>query len=383
MPGTPQSVLLDDPREVDVVAIERELTQLWKRTTESEEEEHFSPLVRACALNLLVVTDNAAGYDALAEMVAEVTVEHPSRTFMTLLDRGESSPSMEAWISARCSLPFPGEKQVCCEQIALRARGSDTGKIPSVITSLLVANMPTVLVWTSQIMDNDSVLQALVAVADRVLIDSSCALDTEQLLKAWERLLGQRDNGTAFGDLAWTHAAQWRGLLAQAFQPEDMRQYLAALERVTVEYSSRSYPVHSGLSQSLLLLGWLSHVLKWKTVRSLQRDQGGQYAATTSRDGQGLALQVLPRSPGHDLRGGIEAIAVTSRLGMTVRLEATSQAGCVRMRKDARGRTPEEKVLPIRDRTEADLLASELEELHPDDLYLRSMQALARMLDRR
>jgi hypothetical protein len=50
-----QTILLDEPKEVDVEAIERELSQPWKEASEPIEGEVASPVVGACSFNLVVV----------------------------------------------------------------------------------------------------------------------------------------------------------------------------------------------------------------------------------------------------------------------------------------------------------------------------------------
>src|SRR5512141_2788976 len=110
------TVLLEAPKEVSLAQLEQELTQLWKEA-ESGHGDSIRPVIRACTMNLIVVTEDEKGADALATMVGEVTLEHPARIFLVVLDRGAKEASLDAWISARCAIPEPGEEQVCCEQI--------------------------------------------------------------------------------------------------------------------------------------------------------------------------------------------------------------------------------------------------------------------------
>ena len=98
-----QTVLLDAPKEVSLADLERDLTQLWKEA-ESGSEEGFHPVVRACTMNLIVVTEDETGMDTLGTMVGEVTLEHPARIFLAVLARGAKEASLNSWISARCAI---------------------------------------------------------------------------------------------------------------------------------------------------------------------------------------------------------------------------------------------------------------------------------------
>jgi glucose-6-phosphate dehydrogenase assembly protein OpcA len=367
------SILLDEPKEVDVVVIEQELARLWKEASEPSIDEETPPVVRACSLNLIAVTENEADAEIISNLVGEVTVEHPSRIFIVVADRRAGTPSLEAWISARCSLPLPGGKQVCCEQINLTAHSNDIYKVPSIITSLLVSDVPTVLLWKLRVDEEDDVLPQLVHISDRVLIDSSEERDASASLSAWNQFIVNNRGQTVFGDLAWTHLTSWRGLLAQAFQPIEMREHLNATDAVTIRYSSSHRPLHSGLSQSLLMMGWLAHVLQWNAARPLQNDGAGKYTAKFSLGEKAIDINIYSVPPTNGGPGGIESLSIDSTLGLQLSFELTDRLGCIRMVRKTGVGLGEELIRPVSDRTETELVAQELEVLHRDALYEESL----------
>ena len=266
MTGNQQTELLSPPREVDVIAIERELTQLWKDATDESGESSSRPVTRACALNFIVITEDARELEALGDLAGDVTLEHPARIFLIAANRRSGTPDLDAWISARCSLPVPGGRQVCCEQINLLASGAEANKIPSIVTSLLVPDVPGVLLWKARVNVRDHILQSLAHVVDRILIDTSEDPSPESGLLAWREFMRNRSLHVMYGDLAWTHLTAWRSVVAGSFNPPDMRARLSQVSSVTVTYSSTSAPQHSGLSQSLLFVAWLAS--KVVTVQS-------------------------------------------------------------------------------------------------------------------
>ncbi len=260
-----QTVLLEAPREVSLARLEQELTQLWKEA-ESTRDDSIRPVIRACTMNLIVVTEDEKHADAVAAMVGEITLEHPARIFLVILDRRSNESSLNAWISARCAIPEPGEEQICCEQITLVARGEDIGKITSAVTSLLVPDVSSVLLWKASIDVSDPALRSLLAITDRALIDSSEELAPLHALLSWRTLVHEGIGIATLGDLGWTHVTAWRAVIGRAFQSPGARQHLEALDAVTIEYSSTQTPRHSGFSQALLLIGWLAHALEWKST---------------------------------------------------------------------------------------------------------------------
>ena len=378
-----RSVLLDRPRDVDVVAIERELTQVWEQSAATGDSENSSPIVRACAMNLIVVTEEESGLDELANSMGDLTVEHPNRSFIVCADRDRKEPALDAWISVRCSLPVAGNgsqeeqaKQVCCEQVTLKATGEDAAKLPSVITSLLIPDVPTVLIWKGEVDSRDEVLLSLIKICDRVLIDSSEDPNPERRMVAWGNLFGSSSNDAAPGDLSWTHAGTWRSLIADAFQPMEVRQHLPAIDSVSIRYSSRLATPHSGLSQALLLVGWIAHALHWMSARPLQHWEGKGYSGLARLGDQTIQVRIFPVDDGVQQLGEIESVALHSTKGLELLFGTTDSRDCVRLVRRTSTGSVVERVISVRNQTETELLSAELEELHADELYQGSMKSL-------
>jgi glucose-6-phosphate dehydrogenase assembly protein OpcA len=332
-------------------------------------------------MNLIVVTEDEAGMDAVGTMVGEVTLEHPARIFLAVLVRGAREASLNSWISARCAIPEPGGKQICCEQITLVAQGGDVQKVPSAVTSLLVSDVPTMLLWKAPIDASDTVLRALLAVSDRALIDSSEDLAPVPALLAW-RMLVRSDIGIAtLGDLAWTHITAWRAVLARAFQPEETRGFLRRLDSVRIEYSVSREPRHSGLSQALMLMGWLAHVLEWKQTGSPcdMRERSLRCTFRNERGDATVEIEPVPAVDGEP--GGIERVVIGAGPDFSVELrEGELRSEIIMLQTGAAGRR--ESVVPLRVMSESELMAREMEILQRDELYERSLDLLAALVSR-
>ena len=372
------SALTDAPREVEVEGIEQELTRLWKDAAETSEQESAQPVLRACSMNLIVVTDRLSETGAIAVLLSDVTVEHPARIFLIALERQAGVPSLEASISARCSVPEPGGKQVCCEQITIVARGTDDHKVSSLVTSLLVSDVPAVLHWKAPVSRTDPVFRSLAQIADRIFIDSSEILDPGASLLAWKEFMGERTVSSTFGDLAWTHLTEWRSLLAQAYQPREFREALWTIDDVLIEFSTREQPRHSGLSQALLLIAWLAHSLGWAVVEPLQKENSG-YAGRMSSPSP-IRIRIAGNTGTGAERGGIRVVSIRSGSTLHLRLEWIAERGCVRFVRTHSGKPWEEAVSTVRDRSESELVARELEVLQRDSAYEGTVSALASML---
>lgn len=383
MSNDPQTHLLTKPKGVDVVAIEAELTQLWKAAAEGNTASTRIPVMRACSLNLIVVADDERQLDEIGNMIGEVTLEHPARIFLIAADRTAAVARLEAWISARCSLPVPGGKQVCCEQITLSAASEEEHKIPSIVTSLLVPDVPGVVLWKSAVRPKDPLLESLAGVVNRVIIDSSNAPQPEAMVRAWGSFFHQAGPHVSFGDLAWTHVTPWRAVIANAFNPEAMRPLLHEITRVDIAYSTTVQPRRSGLSQALLLGAWLTERLHWEVTLPMKSVEGGRMSAglQTMEDTvkRGIMLNLYPAAARAGFQGGIEFVTIAA--GETsVELSATSYPQCVAVTRRTLSGAIQEMVPVITEKSEAMLIAQELEVTAHDKGYEAVMNKVLQII---
>jgi len=119
--GTIEPIGLGEPRAADVADLEAELSALWRSAAEDSAAKNV--VTRACTLTLLIYVESDEAADEVNNLVAEVTRQNPCRAIIMMLEPEASPSGLEAWVSAHCHLPVAGEKQVCSEQITIRARG--------------------------------------------------------------------------------------------------------------------------------------------------------------------------------------------------------------------------------------------------------------------
>jgi glucose-6-phosphate dehydrogenase assembly protein OpcA len=384
MTQPPQSALLEKPQKVDIAAIERDLTQLWKAASIPVTEDTIPPVIRACTMNFVVVMEGAGGLDATAELAGNVTIEHPSRLFLVALGGASGGSSLESWISARCSLPVPGRSQVCCEQVNLVARGAAVEGVPNIVTSLLVPDVPSVVLWTLPAGKYEGLLMSLLSVVDRALIDSSGETSPADLLCAWHRLLKKSAGAVArasLGDLAWTHLTAWRSLTARMFQPEGMGKLLSKITRIEIRYSVSTNPRHSGLSQGLLYTAWFAERIGWTLVNNGGRRGPEEFLFDFTMPGAGsLQVQAAATSAEPEGPGGIEALSIMAGDSVVLSLELQPGRDSVRSRRQLSGVSVEESIIPLTDQSESSVLARELEVLTGDALYESALEILGLML---
>jgi len=362
---------IDEPRTIDVGSIESELTSLWKQAT-GEESENPS-VIRACSLNLVVWTDDERESQAMDRLLADITVSHPSRIFLVTAQHDAMSPAIEAWVSARCSLPLPGEKQVCCEQINLAVGGRDIGKAPSIITSLVVPDVPTVLFWRRGFEQEDPVFHPLARLANHVVIDSSDSVDPNQHFQRLSRIVDGSMPGTSFSDLSWAALAAWRVLLADCAEPNAARNIVRNLSELTIVSGN------GGAASAILLLAWIANALGLNGAGSAPKGTGGACRFELNKNGMIVTANIFETDAGTGVPESIASVTLKSHRFGSITIEPNGVKACATVARHGVGGDVEEQVVPTGSRALEDLLAHELEVLESDETYLKAVWTAAQM----
>ncbi len=278
---------LGTPIQVDIADIERELTRLWKSASDNAEN---VAVVRACSCNLIVLARDRAEAAYLLNVLASVAEFHPCRAVIAFCETskgagGEPAPPlpMRAWISAQCSLPFPGRPQVCSEVITLAARSEAASELPDTIASLLVPDLPVFIYWRSFDSGARDLMVGLARFARHLIVDSHAAKDDPLTRVRLLELLNQRPEGICVRDLNWARLTAWRDLIAQYFDhPEFAPQVheICELEIFRDIDSPGSIP-----TRTLLLTGWLASRLGWQRIAS-ERTGGDWVSRWRSKTGE-------------------------------------------------------------------------------------------------
>jgi hypothetical protein len=176
--------------------------------------------------------------DAATKTLEGMGERHPSRTILLLADPEADGDGIDAEVSVRC-FAFPGlEQLVSTEVIQLRLRGKRTQAPASIVTPLLLHDLPVFLRWRGMPPFGERPFEQLVDVVDRLVVDS-----TEWPgLPAPYRMLAEVLDRTAVSDIAWARTERWRRQLAT------MWPRIADVQRLGVTGTA---------AQAHLLAGWL------------------------------------------------------------------------------------------------------------------------------
>lgn len=191
--------------DVTVSEIERELGRLRAASSIDETE----PDLRTSVLTHLAwVPDEWR--EAATRTLAGLAERHPGRTILLTPQPEAEEDGIDANGALQC-FPLAGSRQhVCSEVIDLTLRGRRARVPASIVTPLVVSDLPVFLRWRGRPSFGSSELDQLIRVADRLVVDSAEWPDVpaaySQLAELFERV--------AVSDIAWSRTIDWRERLA-------------------------------------------------------------------------------------------------------------------------------------------------------------------------
>src|SRR5262249_24727308 len=131
------------PQSVDLAAIEEELAHFWH---DAEAPETGSPVTRACMANLVIVCRNTDEEREITQEIPSIVASHPSRVLLLVADVHTAREGLEPFLRTHPSLPEEGQ-QIYSEHVSVSAGSAGIARLPSIVRSLLLGDLPTPLWW--------------------------------------------------------------------------------------------------------------------------------------------------------------------------------------------------------------------------------------------
>jgi glucose-6-phosphate dehydrogenase assembly protein OpcA len=232
---------------VDVNAIEKQLSELWRE----EKGESERAVTRAALWNVVAHTWTAEHHTKATQTLGLASAHVPQRTIVVQA-RLDGPDEIAAWISANCHMVGKG-RQVCSEEVAITASGGRIGHVPPVVNALLLPDMPVAVWWIGDLPSGSKkYVESLLEPADRLIVDSSHFSSAADLdLLCW---LGD-NTFTAPADLNWVRLEEWRAATAALFDPPSMRSRLGGIAAVRVKGGGDGF---GGTTAARLFASWIS-----------------------------------------------------------------------------------------------------------------------------
>jgi glucose-6-phosphate dehydrogenase assembly protein OpcA len=310
--------------------------------------------VRLSVLNLVAACVDVESADLATRAVGGLGVKHPVRAIIVLADPAAKS-QMEADVSLQCSAVDAA--QVCAEQVRMFIGGEAAYHLASVVTPLLVPDIPTNLWLVGSPPLQQAFGQDAVAICERLILDSGAYDDDAGALRLLAEELEGVGDALAVADIAWERTHTWRQLIAQSFDGETMRRFLRGITLVEVECSGERVS-----AQAWLLAGWMASRLGWKAASNQP------CVVATSRRVEDVAAPNLVRVTLECSARGQGALVTVERQGAAL---------CAVI--DVEGGIHAERAVPVTDVDSAEMVGSLLESGAEDPVYRAALRGAANL----
>ncbi len=239
------------------------LGKLWTSLGEEEKHQGKPTVLRACAMTLIVATDEPDAGFAASQTISELMHEHPARGIVLAVSP-DAENDLQARVLAQCWKPFGKAQQICCEQIEIIAKPGNWQNAAPTLAGLTAADLPVIFWCRHQgalkrdaSSSDQAGLEAIAKLATKVIVDTNgmAGRDGIALLTKW------RGEGKLAADLEWTRLTAWREPLAHLFDDSTRQNKFASFDFLEIEHSEENPPM-----QALYLAGWLSGPCKAKVT---------------------------------------------------------------------------------------------------------------------
>ncbi len=362
------------PKTLDVESIERELAMLWVKTSQDVTSQDENAVLRARVANLIIFIPTRAKLEEINATLLELSPVHPCRALVVAIERDAPEHDIEMYISSVSRSGIGSEtKDLCCEEVTLVAGGSFVAELPSATLPLLIPDLPIFLWWHDNFRLNDRLFEPLCHGSNRLIIDSVAFLP--ESFSAIAQLCGGRDCvRLGISDINWERLTLWRGLLASFYDVPQYRIALEALSAIEVDYSPPESSAEMIAPQAILIAGWLASRLGWQPVPESRERTSEGLQLDLKKDGEQIRL-TLNRVERVDLKPGrlarVELCSDEKSTAFVVRrnenglhLEAYTNLG---------EQIQPGQLLPVRNRSTAQLVGREMEILINDAVYTEAV----------
>jgi glucose-6-phosphate dehydrogenase assembly protein OpcA len=134
-----------------------------------------------------------------------------------------------------------------CSELVILRTGEGGAALPSLITSLLLPDLPVFLLWRAEPSFEGHMIDRMWPLATRVVADSTLQEGTLEALP----LLLERRPSRDVTDLSWTKITAWRDAVARCFDTAENARCLRLLERIEISHAG------SSTAQARLMAGWI------------------------------------------------------------------------------------------------------------------------------
>jgi glucose-6-phosphate dehydrogenase assembly protein OpcA len=365
---------------VDLKTVVAEVSRLHTELTHEDMGDREHPRPRNCVMNLVIAVSDEDREESAERVVGAVAAGHPLRAIVLHSSPGEQT-GLDAEITTQAHRLVRGTS-VQLEQLTLKVRGDASEHMASLLEPLLIPDVPTYVWWTGTPPLGERGLRDALAVCDVLIVDSANFSNTVEAFLDLAALAERLGGRMGFVDLQWARQKAWRETLSQFFAPEERRRLLPGLQRVDIACVGEG---RANRVSGTLISGWLMSSLGWRLTPAVSVSSSGSEAILKGDNGQTVQLTLRSAKSANMHHGMLCAVRFDGHfqdnpfaMQMEIRADRSDHA---HVRIDMGGEETLHQRLPLPDLDEAALLLHALSTARQDRVYMRSLEAAAKLVD--
>jgi glucose-6-phosphate dehydrogenase assembly protein OpcA len=303
-------------------------------------------------MNLVVWIDSDIKRDWVIERATRVSEKHPSRTIIL-----DSSPGRTGAFVRQNLNDDAGTAQN--SRVEIGVADLTPAAACDLATSLLAPDVPTVLWWSADSLNEDTAFRCFFDAADSAVVDSSLGVRDASTLDELSAFYAQHRR-VALRDLAWMRLHPWQDIIAQFFDDPLLRKELFSITTLKI--------VSGSDAEALYLAGWLASRLGWNAIG---------HDAFNDRNGNRIDLV-------HDRAGQprrVHSVALTTPTSTYQGTVDKDDATVVRVWVEGEN-AREERIFPLQAVDNASLIEqAALEGCGTDEIFETALRMVATLID--
>ena len=279
------------------------LGKVWTSVGQEEKQQGRPTVLRACAMTLVIATDEPDGGGFASQTIAELMRDHPNRGVVLAISP-DAPAEPEAEVLAQFWKPFGKAQQIGCEEIQINAKPESWTDVSQILFGLTAADLP-VMFWCrhggalcAAASQAESVgLKSVMDLATKTIIDSRGmpAAQVLDLFSKWRR------DGYIVADLEWTRLTSWRQPLAHVFDNPARENVFGNFHTIEIGHTE---PEPS--ARDFYLAGWLSAPFNAQArFKKVEGFGPGLHSVTLLSDSETITFE----------RTGLECMTIQSTSG--------------------------------------------------------------------
>ena len=351
--GLPGLLTFDN---ADADRIEAAVRRLWTDAAAGGN----NGVLRASVLNLAVVLDEATQLEEVFLTLGELANSHPARAIILAPEPTLTKGQLRTEVSIQCSF-LPGySRHVCTERIVIFADPDTMPALAQTVEALFMDELRRFLWWRRATPPGGALFERLAAKVDHVMIDS-------RRLPSRPNPFGliAAHNNCSLRDLSWSRLTPWRDILAQVFDPPQMRQHLHQIQHVEIRHVPG--PDGQRINAAVLLAAWLAERLAWTLT-----GKGGDHELqlTAPESASPITIVFRPDSrPRYPLHLSAIVLTPTPGAGLHVSIERSQDMQTAQLCMGPSDTPPACKVVAMPPMRDPQALARELDFWGRDEVY--------------